>query len=115
MAGIRVWRDTAELWPGEDWRAKIRHEIASNALVFVACFSRQSLAREASYQNEELALAIEQLRLRRPDRPWLIPVRFDDSEIPNWDIGGGRTLTTIQHADCSATAPETECIAWLRP
>ena len=26
-AGIRVWRDTADLWPGEDWRAKIRQAI----------------------------------------------------------------------------------------
>jgi hypothetical protein len=98
-AGVRVWRDTADLWPGEDWRAKIRHEITSNALVFVACFSRQSLAREVSYQNEELALAIDQMRLRRPDQPWLIPVRFDDCDIPELSVGGGRTLATIQRAD----------------
>jgi len=39
------------------------------------------------------------LRLRRPDDPWLIPVRFDECEIPDRDIGGGRTLTSIQRAD----------------
>jgi hypothetical protein len=44
-------------------------------------------------------MAIEQLRLRRPDDPWLIPVRFDECDIPDWDIGGGRTLTSIQRAD----------------
>jgi hypothetical protein len=33
-AGIPEWRDTAGLWPGEDWRAKIRHAITDNALVF---------------------------------------------------------------------------------
>lgn len=98
-AGIRVWRDTAELWPGEDWRAKIRHAITADALVFIACFSRNSLARNVSYQNEELVLAIEQLRLRRPDQPWLIPVRFDDCAIPDRDIGGGRTLGSIHRAD----------------
>lgn len=97
--GIRVWRDTADLWPGEDWRAKIRHAITNDALVFIACFSHQSLAREQSYQNEELALAIDQLRLRRPDIPWLIPVRFDECDIPNYDIGMGRTLSTLQRAD----------------
>ena len=37
-AGIRVWRDTADLWPGKDWRVKIRQAITDNALVFVACF-----------------------------------------------------------------------------
>ncbi len=98
-AGIPVWRDTADLWPGEDWRAKIRGAIADNALVFLACFSRRSLSRDRSYQNEELVLAIEQLRLRSPEHPWLIPVRFDDCEIPDRDIGGGRTLTSIQRAD----------------
>jgi hypothetical protein len=98
-AGVRVWLDTAELWPGEDWRAKIREAITADALVFIACFSRRSLARDVSYQNEELVLAIEQLRLRRPDQPWFIPVRFDDCAIPDLDIGGGRTLGNIQRAD----------------
>lgn len=31
--------------------------------------------------------------------PWLIPVRFDDCEIPDWDIGAGRTIGSIQRAD----------------
>jgi len=98
-AGVRVWRDTANLWPGEDWRAKIRHAINDNALAFIVCFSHASLARDKSYQNEELTLAIEQLRLRRPEDPWLFPVRFDDCDIPDRDVGGGRTLTSIQRAD----------------
>jgi hypothetical protein len=98
-AGIRVWRDTADLWPGEDWRTRIRAAISSDALVFLACFSSNSLARDKSYQNEELVLAIEQLRQRPPEQPWLIPVRFDDCQIPDRDIGGGRTLTSIQRVD----------------
>jgi TIR domain len=96
---IRVWRDTDDLWPGQDWRAEIRQAIISNALVFIACFSSDSNAREVSYQNEELVLAIEQLRLRPPDEPWLIPIRFDDCDIPDRDIGAGRTLASIQRAD----------------
>jgi len=98
-AGIPVWRDTASLWPGQDWRANIRHAITGDSLAFVACFSRQSVSREKSYQNEELVLAIEQLRLRRPDEPWLIPVRLDDCVVPDLDLGGGRTLASIQRAD----------------
>ena len=100
-SGIRVWRDTASLWPGEDWRAKIRRAITDDALVFIACFSRRSLRRRVSYQNEELTLAIEQLRLRRPEEAWLIPVRFDDCQIPDLDIGGGRTLASLHIADLS--------------
>jgi hypothetical protein len=98
-SGVRVWRDTADLWPGEDWRAKIRHAITDDALVFLACFSREGVAREKSYQNEELLLAIEQMRLRRPDEPWLIPIRFDDCDIPDFELGGGRSLSSIQRAD----------------
>jgi hypothetical protein len=98
-AGIPVWRDTADLWPGEDWRAKIREAITGDALVFIVCFSSRSVARKRSYQNEELVLAIEQLRLRQAGDPWLIPVRFDDCQIPDRDLGAGRTLASIQRAD----------------
>ena len=98
-ASIPVWRDTEDLWPGEDWRTKIRQAITNDALVFVACFSRASVSRHKSYQNEELALAIEQFRLRRPGDPWFFPVRLDECDIPNYDIGGGRTLESIQHVD----------------
>ena len=100
-AGVRVWRDTADIRPGDDWRMMIRRAILDNALVFLACFSRNSLARLRSYQNEELTLAIDQLRQRRPGEPWLIPVRFDDCEIPDIDIGGGRSFGSIQRADLS--------------
>ena len=98
-AGVPVWRDTADIWPGDDWRVRIRQAITDNALVFIACFSQASAARQRSYQNEELILAIEQLRLRLPDNPWLIPVRFDECLIPDFDIGAGRSLKSIQRAD----------------
>jgi hypothetical protein len=98
-AGVRVWRDTTELSPGEDWRARIRDAITQNALVFIACFSKQSVARMTSYQNEELTLAIDEMRKRSPNVPWLIPVRLDDCDIPDRDIGGGRTLSSIHRAD----------------
>jgi TIR domain/RIP homotypic interaction motif len=98
-AGISVWRDTTQLWPGEDWRAVIRRAIRADALVFLACFSSQSIGKTRSYQNEEIVLAIEEIRMRPPDRPWLIPVRFDDSPIPDWEIGGGRMLSDLQQAD----------------
>lgn len=98
-AGVSVWRDTADLWPGENWRMKIRRAITDDALAFIACFSSRSVARRKSYQNEELVLAIEQLRQRRPDDIWLIPVRLDDCDIPDLDLGGGRTLGSIQRVD----------------
>lgn len=102
-AGLSVWRDTTDLWPGQDRRALIRAAITDNALVFVACFSTSSLARVSSSQNEELMLAIEEIRRRLPEVPWIIPVRFDACEIPQVEIGGGRTLRSIQRADLFGT------------
>jgi TIR domain len=61
-AGVEVWRDRDRLWPGADWRLEIRKAITNDVLVFIACFSRQSLARARSYQNEEIQLAIEDSR-----------------------------------------------------
>lgn len=104
QAGISTWRDTEKLWPGQDWRAEIRRAITNEALVVLVCFSMASMSRKASYQNEELTVAIEQLRLRAPDDPWLIPVRFDACEIPDRDIGGSRTLGNIQRADLFGAA-----------
>jgi hypothetical protein len=94
VAGIPVWRDTADLWPGQDWRATIRRAITDDALVFLACFSRKSLARRQSYQNTELDLALQQMRLRPSGEPWLIPVRFDDCEIPDIDLVGFQNSAT---------------------
>jgi hypothetical protein len=98
-AGVDVWRDTDDLWPGQDWPEKIHHAITSDSLAFLACFSTKSVSRETSYQNEELNLAVEQMRIRRPGQPWLIPIRFDDCDIPDLDLGGGRRLGSIQRVD----------------
>lgn len=97
--GVRVWRDTDDLLPGELWRDKIRHAIVNDAFVFLSCFSSKSAAREKSYQNEELALTVEQIRIRRPGETWLIPVRFDDCKIPDLNIGPNLSISSFQSAD----------------
>ena len=87
-----MWRSYVQLWPGEDWRMKIGRAITGSTLVFIACFSQASLARSKSYQNEELTLAIEQLRRRPVDDPWLIPVRVDECEVPERDLSAAKPL-----------------------
>jgi len=52
-AGVRVWRDTVDLFPGEDGDPGA---ISADSLVFLACFSRESASREKTFQNEELCL-----------------------------------------------------------
>jgi hypothetical protein len=98
-AGIPVWRSASDLWPGDDRHSKVRAAITNGARAFVACFSSGSAARAKSHQNEELKLAIDEYRLRRPEQLWLIPVRFDDCPLPDLELGAGRMLSSIQCAD----------------
>ena len=98
-ATIPVWIDRTQLAPGDDWKAKIRQAIQSGSIVFLTCFSDQSRGRDSSVQNEEITLAVDEFRKRPPGQTWLIPVRFDDGEVPEWDLGAGRTLRNLHYAD----------------
>jgi hypothetical protein len=107
-AGIAVWRDREQLWPGDEWKVQIRRAIQGGSLAFIACFSEQSVARNRSYQNEELILAVDEYRMRPPGRPWLFPVRFNDVDLPELDLGAGRTLGELQRADLFGPNRERE-------
>lgn len=98
-ADVPVWTDKSKLSPGDDWKLMIRKAIQRNALAFVAVFSSNSQARDTSYQHEELVLAVEQFRQHPPGRVWLIPVRLDECELPDYDLGAGRTLDSLQRVD----------------
>jgi TIR domain-containing protein len=98
-AGISVWRDRNELWPGDDWKIQIRRAIQRGALAFIVCFSEESMTKVRSYQNEELNLAIEEYRLRPPGNPWIFPVRFGDVSLPEYELAPGKTLASLQWTD----------------
>lgn len=109
-ADIPVWTDKTKLSPGEDWQLTIRRAIQRNALAFVAVFSSNSQARDKSYQHEELSLAAEQFRQHPPGRVWLIPVRLDDCELPDYPLGAGRTLDSLQRVDLFGEDAKDEMI-----
>ena len=98
-AQIPYWRDRTSLAPGDAWKAKIRQAIRDGSLVFLACFSEQSRARDKSHMNEELTLAVEEFRKMPPGRTWLIPIRFDAGDLPEWDLGAGRGLDDLNYVD----------------
>ncbi|GGP58657.1 hypothetical protein GCM10010287_29580 [Streptomyces variabilis] len=98
-AQIPYWRDRKDLGPGDAWRAKVRAAIRDGSLVFLACFSNNSRAKEKSYMNEELTLAVDEFRQMPPGRVWLIPVRFDSGDVPDWDLGAGRVLSDLNYSD----------------
>lgn len=98
--GVAVWLDREQIHPGQRWREAIRHAIREGAF-FIACFSEQSAKRERAYMNEELTLAIEEIRCRPTTRAWFVPVLLSDDALPDRDIGAGETLRDIQWLDLS--------------
>lgn len=84
---------------GRGLEAEVRSAIEEGSLAFIACFSASSVAKTKTFMNEELALAVDQIRLMSPGRVWLLPVRLDECELPNYELGGGRTLNSLQRID----------------
>jgi DNA-directed RNA polymerase specialized sigma24 family protein len=96
--GVTTWLDQNSLAPGDRWRDVIRDAIRNGDL-FIACFSRAYVERNRSHMNEELTLAIDELRLRTAERTWFIPVLLDKCEVPDRPIGAGQSLRDFQHVD----------------
>lgn len=94
-AGVDVWIDRDRIQPGERWKGAIRAAIRDGGF-FLACFSAEYENRVRTYMNEELALAVEELRLRPASRIWFIPILLDAVEVPELPIGPGETLRDLQ-------------------
>lgn len=112
-SGIKVWRDSENLFPGSDWATEISKAIKSGSLAFIACFSDASNSRGQSYQYEELILAIDQFRLLPPNRQWLFPVRLDEVPVPEFPLGAGRTLGSLHRADLFGAKRDTNLVKLL--
>ena len=98
--GINVWMDLLDLKAGERWERRIREEIQTVDF-FIPCFSKEYNARETTYMNEELKQAIEVLRRRSPNKIWCIPVKLNECDIPDDDIGGGETWRSFHYVNLS--------------
>ncbi len=99
--GVATWKDRDKLEPGERWKDSIRAAIQDGS-AFVACFSSAYHAKRRTYMNEELAIAVEELRLRPRDRSWFFPVLLDDVDIPAIPIGPAETLQDLQAVSLAA-------------
>lgn len=99
-ANVDVWLDKDRILPGMRWEDAIRQAINQGA-VFIACFSPRYWAKQSTVMNSELNLAIEELRKRHRGQTWFIPVILESCDVPDWPIGPGETLRSIQHVDLS--------------
>ena len=96
--GLNVWLDKEKIAPGVRWRDAIRQAISSGNL-FLACFSAASAARDRGFMNEELTLAIDELRQRPTNRTWFVPVILPGGTVPARSISGVETLRDLQWID----------------
>lgn len=99
-AGYDTWMDRDRLAPGMRWKSAIRDAILGGDF-FIACFSPSWKEKTRSFMNEELIIAVEQLRLMPRNRQWFVPVVLADCELPDYSIGPGETLADLQCADFS--------------
>ena len=79
--GFEPWLDAVDLLPGENWRVAIPKAIKA-AGVFLACLSKQSVAKQ-SYVQREFRYALSKYAELPAESIYLIPVRLDDCEVPD--------------------------------
>lgn len=96
--GVQVWHDKSSLRPGQRWEDEIVRGIRSGDF-FIALFSSNYQSRTRSYMNEELLVAVDELRKRMYHTRWFIPVRIDECSVPELPIGLGKHLSSIQRLD----------------
>ena len=93
--GISVWLDREQINPGQRWQNAIRTAIQGGA-IFIACFSESYEKKNSSYMNEELTIAVDELRKRPIDSTWFIPVLLTPSSIPDRPINAVESLRAFQ-------------------
>jgi hypothetical protein len=96
--GFNPWLDEEDLLPGQLWRSEIPKALQSSDFC-LACLSKVAVSKEGYIQREfRLALA------KYADKPagtiWLIPVRFDECDVPDHQIPEvGVSLNGFQWVD----------------
>ena len=96
--GATVWIDKDNINPDMPWKQAIQQTIHHGDF-FIACFSKEYNAREKTYMFEELSIAIDKLQEKPIDKIWFIPVKLNECEIPDIDIGEGESLRTLQYVN----------------
>lgn len=105
--GHDPWLDRRKLLPGQNWPRAIQQAMET-ADFCVACFSTNSVSKRGIFQAE-IRYALDCARLVPLDDVFLIPVRFDDCEVPDrisretqcidvfpeWDAGVARILEIL--------------------
>lgn len=78
--GYSPWMDRKRLLPGQNWPQRIQEAI-ENADYFIACFSKNSVAKRGGFQAE-IRYALDCANRVPLDDVFLIPARLDACRVP---------------------------------
>lgn len=95
--GLDPWFDKKKLVVGVRWREEIFRAIEQTDF-FAVCISSGSLKKRGFIQNE-LRTAVQEYQRRPQDIAYLLPLRFEDCEIPAIRLDGNTVLPDLQWQD----------------
>lgn len=95
--GIKVWWDKKDIKVGDDWLNAIKNGIRKGSF-FIACFSKEYNMRSKNHMNEELRIAIGELR-KMGNQKWFLPLRLNECEIPDIKIDSVREFSDFHFLD----------------
>lgn len=96
-AGEAVWWDR-DIPAGANWRHEIRKAL-KDAYAFVLCLSKAMEKRSRSGAYPEVRDAIAMYRELAPGGIFILPVRLDDCDVPDFEIDSTTVLTDLQQVD----------------
>lgn len=80
-AGFKPWMASKDIFPGERWKSSIENAL-EEAEIALAFLSRYSYNKKGFIQKE-LKMALDLLKERTKGISPVIPVRLDESEVPD--------------------------------
>lgn len=95
--GFEPWYDKEELDVGDNWEEEIITAIERTDF-FAICLSQVAVTKRGFVQKE-IRSAIREFQRRAFDLAFLLPVRFEECQVPNIRIDENTTLGSIQWAD----------------
>ena len=97
---------------GVDWKLWMQSEMDAASAVLV-CFSTKTAKLDATGVYQEVRFAIERYAMHGPLTPYLIPVRFDDCDVPPFPVDGSRTLRHLLFLDFFPANQQSKAIERL--
>jgi hypothetical protein len=82
--GFNPWLDELDIPVGKNWRTAIPKAIRESD-IFIACLSQRSVQKQG-YIQREFRLALEVYAEKPPETIYLIPLKFDECEIPDLQL-----------------------------